>query len=177
MRTGVLERRVEWVSPAGTAVRVTSRRLVSFTQRAIAALEYRVEPLGKPARIVVQSELVANEPLPALSGDPRLPAGLTAPLEHEEDGSRSVRAYLMHRTRSSKLRVAVGMDHEVECTAKVRHAAESRRDLARVTFTTLLDPGQQFCLRKTGAGGRDRPCATRWKARWPRPPRPAGMAC
>jgi alpha,alpha-trehalose phosphorylase len=153
LRTGVLERRVEWVSPAGTAVRVTSRRLVSFTQRAVAALEYRVEPIDKPARIVVQSELVANEPLPALSGDPRLPAGLTAPLEHEEDGSRSTRAYLMHRTRSSKLRVAVGMDHEVECAASVRHAAESRRDLARVTFTALLDPGQQFCMRKTVAFG------------------------
>ena len=34
-RAGVLSRRAEWVSPAGGAVRVSSTRLVSFTQRAI----------------------------------------------------------------------------------------------------------------------------------------------
>ena len=33
-RSGVLSRRAEWVSPAGGAVRVSSARLVSFTQRA-----------------------------------------------------------------------------------------------------------------------------------------------
>ena len=32
-RAGVLTREVEWVSPTGCAVRVRSRRLVSFTQR------------------------------------------------------------------------------------------------------------------------------------------------
>src|SRR5690606_31221837 len=37
LRTGVLERRTEWTSPNGHSVRVTSRRLVSFTQRVLAA--------------------------------------------------------------------------------------------------------------------------------------------
>src|SRR5215475_5628484 len=44
-RDGVLRRNVEWVSPAGGAVRVSSTRLVSFTQRAIAAIRYEVEPV------------------------------------------------------------------------------------------------------------------------------------
>ena len=60
-RTGVLSRRAEWVSPAGGAVRVSSARLVSFTQRAIAAIRYEVEPLDGPVRIALQSELLANE--------------------------------------------------------------------------------------------------------------------
>jgi alpha,alpha-trehalose phosphorylase len=38
LREGTLRRVVEWVSPAGQAVRVRSTRLVSFVQRAIVAL-------------------------------------------------------------------------------------------------------------------------------------------
>ena len=37
LRDGVLRRDVEWVSPAGQAVRIRSTRLVSFVQRAAAA--------------------------------------------------------------------------------------------------------------------------------------------
>ena len=65
-RDGVLRRNAEWVSPAGGAVRVSSTRLVSFTQRAIAAIRYEVTPLDGTLRIAVQSELLANEQLPSL---------------------------------------------------------------------------------------------------------------
>src|SRR5213080_4141747 len=61
LRAGVLRRRVEWRSPAGAVVRVRSTRLVSFVQRSTAAILYEVEPLDEPLRLVVQSELVANE--------------------------------------------------------------------------------------------------------------------
>ena len=60
-RAGVLIRRAEWASPAGRAVRVSSARMVSFTQRAVAAICYEVEPLDGRTRIAVQSELLANE--------------------------------------------------------------------------------------------------------------------
>ncbi len=64
----------------GSRVRVSSTRLVSLTQRAIAAISYEVEPLDGPARISVQSELLANEQLPARGGDPRVSAVLENPL-------------------------------------------------------------------------------------------------
>jgi len=70
LRTGVLRREAEWVSPAGRRIRVRSERLVSFVQRSVAAILYEVEPLGVAARIGVQSELVANEPVPEQAGDP-----------------------------------------------------------------------------------------------------------
>ncbi len=60
-RAGVLRRTAEWESPAGRAVKVTSCRLVSFTQRAIAAISYEVTPVDAPVRVAVQSELLANE--------------------------------------------------------------------------------------------------------------------
>src|SRR6059058_2597665 len=48
LRAGVLHRSVEWVSPTGRAVRVSSTRLVSFAQRAIAAVRYEVECVDDP---------------------------------------------------------------------------------------------------------------------------------
>ena len=71
----------DWTSPAGQAVRVRSTRLVSFVQRSVAAICYEVEALDRPARIVVQSTLVANEPVPPeQADDPRAAAALRAPL-------------------------------------------------------------------------------------------------
>ena len=61
---GLLERTADWVSPAGRPVRVSSTRLVSFTQRSMAAICYQVQALDRPVRIVLQSELVANQELP-----------------------------------------------------------------------------------------------------------------
>jgi alpha,alpha-trehalose phosphorylase len=80
LRAGTLTRDAEWESPSGRRVRVRSTRLVSFTQRALAAIEYLVEPVDASVRIVLQSELVANEPIPPRSGDPRMAAVLENPL-------------------------------------------------------------------------------------------------
>ena len=60
LRNGVLRRNVRWTSPSGRKVKVSSVRLVSFTQRAIAAICYEVEPLDRAMCVVVQSEIVAN---------------------------------------------------------------------------------------------------------------------
>jgi alpha,alpha-trehalose phosphorylase len=46
LRAGVLVRHVDWRSPANAAVRVRSTRLVSFSQRAVAAVQYE----GRAAR-------------------------------------------------------------------------------------------------------------------------------
>jgi alpha,alpha-trehalose phosphorylase len=46
---------------------------VSLTQRSIAAIRYEVEPVADIARVVVQSELVVNEPQPPpRANDPRV---------------------------------------------------------------------------------------------------------
>lgn len=106
LRTGLLTRTCEWTSPAGSTVRVRSTRLVSFTQRAIAAVAYEVEPVDSRTRVVVQSELVANEQLPGRTADPRAAIALESPLEAEEHYAAGRRLRLVHRTRNSALRVA-----------------------------------------------------------------------
>ena len=100
-------------------MRVTSTRFVSFTQRAIVAFLYEVEPLDGPANVVVQSELVANEALPLPGKDPRVAATLeAAPLEAEHHFAHQANAVLAHRTKRSGLRLAAAMDHFVNGTSR-----------------------------------------------------------
>src|SRR5215472_1861560 len=93
-RTGVLRRNVEWIAPTGRGVRVTSTRLVSFTQRAVAAISYEVTPLDSAVRVAIQSELLTNEELPQASGDPRVAAALEHPLENEYFSNNGTAAVL-----------------------------------------------------------------------------------
>lgn len=144
LRTGTLERRVEWCSPAGQAVRIRSVRLVSFTHRAIAAICYDVEPIEGGARLILQSELVANEDMPVISGDPRVAAALGAPLEPEEHLARDTEAILIHHTRRSWLRVAAGMDHVVFGPERTEVSTEASPDWARTTIACVLQPGQRL---------------------------------
>jgi alpha,alpha-trehalose phosphorylase len=153
LRDGVLRREVHWRSPTGREIRVRSTRLVSFVHRSAAAIAYEVEPVDETTRIVVQSELVANEPVPAQAGDPRAAAALKRPLESEQHGHHELRAGLVHRTKASGLRMAAGMDHVVEGPEATMTAMESEPDLARMTISTELEPGQPLRVVKLLAYG------------------------
>jgi alpha,alpha-trehalose phosphorylase len=143
-RAGVLNRTAEWVSPAGKAVKVSSIRMVSFTQRAIGAICFEVEPVDSEARIAVQSELIANEQMPESSGDPRVAAALANPLVSEYDHSDGTAVVLVHSTRASALRVATAMDHMIESEPDRRTESRSFADGGMVTVATVLKPGQKL---------------------------------
>ncbi|HVA07559.1 MAG TPA: hypothetical protein VNG12_12545, partial [Acidimicrobiales bacterium] len=134
-RSGLLERRAEWVSQGGRGIKVRSARLVSLVQRSVAAISYEVEPLDAAVRVVIQSELVANEPLPKASGDPRVAAVLEEALCSEAHATSATGASLSHSTRTSGLRLATAMDHRVEGPSSVQVTTESSPDLGRVTIT------------------------------------------
>jgi alpha,alpha-trehalose phosphorylase len=152
-RAGVLTRRAEWVSPAGGSIRLTSTRLVSFTQRAIAAICYEVEPLGGKQRLSVQSELLANEQLPPPSGDPRASVALDHPLMAEFQATDGQAAVLVHRTQRSGLRVAAAMDHLIDSPVSVLTEVRAREDSGLVTASAALEPGQRLRLIKFVAYG------------------------
>ena len=171
MRAGTLTREVVWTSPAGHTVRVTSVRLVSLTQRAIAAINYSVTPVdlpegtdetatsdapgGDPVRIVLLSEIVANEEIPAQSADPRAAAMLAEPLVSEEHDCTNAsesgglpRAILVHGTRSSKLRLACAMAHDITGPKRMRHTMESFADIGRLTVAAEVPKGESVQLVK-----------------------------
>ena len=153
LRDGVLRRSVRWTTPAGRTVKVSSVRMVSFTQRAIAAICYEVEPLDAPVRVVVQSELVANEALPAQSKDPRVGAALESALESEEHQALGTAGLLIHHARVSGLRVGAAMDHSIEGPPGMVVASESLPDVARVSVTGRLKPGERLRIVKFIAYG------------------------
>jgi alpha,alpha-trehalose phosphorylase len=148
LRDGVLRRDAEWVSPAGSAVRVRSTRLVSFTQRAVAAISYEVEAVDGAIGVVVQSGLVANEQLPETEGDPRAAAALDKPLCSELHMAHGTGAVLVHHTARSGLRMAAAMDHVVEGPDDILTDMVSYADDARFSVTTRLLPGQKLRLIK-----------------------------
>jgi alpha,alpha-trehalose phosphorylase len=76
MRSGTLDREILWETPAGKQVRITSRRLVSFTHRHVAAISYQVTLLNAEAPVVIASEMVANAPSAHTNGDDPRRAGL-----------------------------------------------------------------------------------------------------
>ncbi|MET7824961.1 glycosyl hydrolase family 65 protein [Streptomyces sp. NPDC005386] len=148
LRSGLLHRVCEWTSPSGHTVRVRSTRLVAFSERAIAAIRFEVEAVDAEVRLVVQSELVANEALPRGSGDPRATSAITAPLVAEEDFAAGMRLRLVHTTERSRLRVAAAADHLVEGPAETQTSSESDADVSRLTVTSQVAPGQSLRLTK-----------------------------
>lgn len=153
LRAGVLRRHATWRSPTSQLVRVTTTRLVSFVHRAVAAIRYEVEPLEAELPVVVQSELVANESLPARAGDPRVAAVLASPLRHELHVGHGTRAILVHATDASRLRVGAAMDHVVDGPPGTDTEVEAFEDLARVTFSADLAPGRPLRVVKLLAYG------------------------
>jgi alpha,alpha-trehalose phosphorylase len=153
LRAGVLRRIAEWISPTGRQVRVSSTRLVSFTQRAVAVVEYIVEALDAAFPVVVQSQLIANESMPVATKDPRAAAALAAPLESESFDSSGNRAILVHRTRASRLLMAAAMDHLVEGPKGTETMSEAFPDIARLQVTADLAPGEPLRIVKLFAYG------------------------
>ena len=142
-RAGTLERTLTWTSPAGSTVRIRSTRIVSLAHRSVAAVRYEVEAVDDPITITLQSELVANEPLPEPHPDPRVQDILETPLRSAGSFVFDSAATLVHETRNSGIGVAVSMDHLVSgATAEVRTAASD--DLARTTIRARLAPGERL---------------------------------
>jgi len=150
LRTGILERRLYWTSEAGHTIRVTSRRLVSFRQRSVAAISYEVEVLDEPRRVAIQSNLLANQAGPGadVAFDPRRAAALGAVLQSCLHVHDDLRVVLGHTTKRSGLSLAVGMEHIIETDDQPLTRTESEPDLGRVTISAQLTPGRPLRLVK-----------------------------
>jgi alpha,alpha-trehalose phosphorylase len=148
LRAGTLTRDVQWRSDYNRAVRVTSRRLVSFDDRSVAAITYEVEALERPVRVAIQSNLQANQTDRPGGADPRAGKALGNVLESRLDASEGYRVVLGHRTRRSDLSLCAGMDHEIHTDAAISDLTQDEPDLGRVTISVQLEPGKPVRLDK-----------------------------
>ena len=148
LRSGILERRLQWRSIGGHSVRVTSRRLVSFRHRSIAAISYEVEALDEPLRVALQSNLLANQSSAVATTDPRDASALGTVLVSRLHVDRGMRVVLAHTTASSGLSLAAGMAHIINPPEDVETHVESEPHLGRLTLSTTLAPGRPLQIVK-----------------------------
>lgn len=148
LRTGILSREAEWRSLAGHAVRVRSRRLVSFIDRSVAAISYEVEALEGPLRIAIQSNLQANQADRPDAADPRAGTALGKVLESQLAVAHGMRVSLAHVTKRTGIALAAGMEHLVDAPGEVSTLSGAEPDLGRVTLSVALEPGQPLRLTK-----------------------------
>lgn len=149
MAAGVLDRHVEWRTPSGALVAIDSRRMVSFTERHLALVEFRVTVVEGEAELRVVSSLVDVEGPASAHADPRKAHVFAEPpllTDHRRvDGARVM---LGQRTRSGAMTLGSGADHVVAGDAAVGVDAREVDDGAEVVITMAAVAGQTLSVSK-----------------------------
>jgi alpha,alpha-trehalose phosphorylase len=115
MRGGTFDRQILWETPSGKQVQLRASRLVSFTERHLAAIMYEVTVLNAAAPVVLVSELASHRREVTEADDPRLARAFKEEvLVPEGSSAEKQRVLLSFITRSSRLRLACGMEHLIE---------------------------------------------------------------
>src|SRR5262245_6393508 len=150
MKSGTLDREILWETPAGKRVSITSRRLVSFADRHVAAISYCVTLLNAHAFIVISSEMAANGPSAGVdSDDPRLARAFSGRVLHPRKAySKDRRIVLCHATAKSRLSVACATDHALETSCPYTCKVVDTEDFGQVAFTIEARPGCPIQLTK-----------------------------
>src|SRR5262249_13934703 len=150
MRAGTLDRQVIWETPAGRQLLIESRRLVSFHEKHVAAIWYRVTVLNARAALVLVSEFVNHSPVrEGGEDDPRLARGLSDQvLVPQRTTGADRRTLLSYLTRASGMGLACGMDHTLETECASSFKSRWGEDGARVVFHIDAEPGKPITLTK-----------------------------
>jgi len=150
MRAGTLDRTVLWETRAGKRVSITSRRLVSFVNRHVAAISYCVTLVDAQAFVVISSEMATNRP----SGrnnrvDPRLAKALPERVLHPRvNYFRDQRIVLCHATERSGFALTCATDHALESACPHSHKVACAPDFGQAAYTIDAKPGCPIQLTK-----------------------------
>ena len=150
MKSGTLDREILWETPAGKQVLITSRRLVSFANRHVAAISYCVTLLNAEASVVISSEMATNEPSVRTNEDDPRQARVFAGrvLHHRASYSKDRRIVLCHATERSRLTLTCATDHALETTCPHAYKVVHTEDFGQVAFTIEARPGCPIHLTK-----------------------------
>ena len=150
MKSGTLDREILWETPAGKRVSITSRRLVSFANRHVAAISYCVTLLNAPAFVVISSEMTANQPsVRDNEEDPRLAKAFLGPVLHQRTSySKDRRIVLCHATEKSRFTLTCATDTTLESSCPHSYKVVHSADFGQVAFTIEARPGCPIQLTK-----------------------------
>lgn len=156
---GVLRREIEWRTPAGKRVRISSRRMVSFSQRHLAVMTLDVTVLDHEAPVVISSQFLNRQdgedeyhvPSAAMGEgvDPRKAERFEnralQPKHHSCDDGRMTLGY---QTTNSKMTIAAAADHLLETDNTYTQRIEATDDTAKIVYRVHAKPGRTISLSK-----------------------------
>src|SRR5262245_11131604 len=150
MKSGTLDREILWETPVGKQVLITSRRLVSFANRHVAAISYGVTFLNADAFVVISSEMATHEPSARVNGDdPRLARAFSGRVLHPRAHySKDRRIVLCHATEKSHLTLACATDNALETSCPHAYKVVHTEDFGQVSFTIQARAGCPIQLTK-----------------------------
>jgi alpha,alpha-trehalose phosphorylase len=158
-RGGLLRRSLEWRTPSGKRVLINSRRMVSFTDRHLAFMDYEVTLLDADASVVISSQILNRQDgideyhAPAAASkdfDPRKAETFTDRVlqpryKRDEDG----RYVLGYRCTNSGMTIACGADHTIETDNEYEESSQIGDDLAKHVYRIRARQGQTIRITKT----------------------------
>lgn len=152
MQAGTLDRQILLETPSGKRVLIESQRLVSFEHRHLAAFSYQVTILNAAAPVVISSEISGAQKNQSGNGDPRQAKGFDRDvLIPQSHVCKQQRLYLGHKTHSSGMTLACGIDHEFKTECTYEWHAECSENEGRIEFRVDAVPGQPIQLIKFAA--------------------------
>lgn len=159
-RTGVLLRTVEWVSPQGRRVSVVSRRMVSFENKHLFAIDYQVTPLNFSGAIKLVSILDGAVKNQEAGDDPRVGSVISGPALHPVDSEQSdTYAALVQRTGNSGFTLVSATETIIDGAPPAAISKHEQR--LEQSWTIVASEQQTVTLTKYGSyfSSRDYPAA------------------
>jgi alpha,alpha-trehalose phosphorylase len=150
MKSGTLDREIRWETPAGKQVSIASRRLVSFANRHVAAISYRVTLLNADAAVVIASEMAANGSSVRIdSDDPRQTRAFARRVLHPRASySKDRRIVLCHATEKSALLLTCATESDLKTMCATTYKVAHTEDFGQVAFTIEAQRGCPIELTK-----------------------------
>ena len=169
MRSGIVSRHLVWRTPGGKRVRVRSTRLISMSDRHLAAMTLEVTMLDDSAPVTVSSQILnrqdggdeyhvrdaalgeGRDPRKADDGDfdprksSRFQGRVLQPSLRREEHDHLILGYTC---TNSRMTMAVGIHHEVECEAEVGFDNSLDGDQAKAVIHAKLEPGEPLRITK-----------------------------
>jgi alpha,alpha-trehalose phosphorylase len=162
-RRGTYERETLWGTPSGKQVLMRVARLVSFSDRHVAAMLCEVTVLNAKAPVVIVSELMNHEAIARVGRETTKDTGAAAPIDSDPRLSKSfservlvaeraeveaLRVVMGYQARSSGLSLGCGMDHVVETTNAFTAKSACSGHSGQVVFSVDAEPDKPFRLIK-----------------------------
>jgi alpha,alpha-trehalose phosphorylase len=141
MQSGTLRREILWQMASGALVSIKSERLVSFEYRHLAAVCYEVTILNARTPVVISSEIVHHRSIRGSDGDPRHTRLFREKvLKPEYQSAEENQMLLGFQTRSSRMKLACGVDHTVVTACPVTVKSDASESGGKIVFTVDAQP-------------------------------------